>query len=360
MNVLRIIFVLLTFIVPKVLPSQNYNGTDKVIKIGLLISNDSHIEAKLGAEAAVLETNRNGGINGKPIELITYSMEGPWGTGSKKVVDLVFKEKVWAILGSHDTRNAHLVEQVITKTHIVFLSAWASDPSLSQAFVPWYFSCVPNNNQQAKMFIKEIYNKNNIAKIAIVSDKNYESKLALKSLLNEINTTGNINTLQLFYDNPNDNFKNILNKINNNNISRIIILGSHASSFEFIQQLRNKKMTQTIFGGLSLLGEDKFNNKIINNYNSVTLINSGNWFKSNNSNFQNKFNKNHKKKASAVRAYAYDGMNLIIKAIKHANLNRDKIQEAMSNIYYEGVTGTIRFDKKGNRIDAGVLVKINN
>ena len=46
-------------------------------------------------------------------------------------------------MGSHDGRNAHLVEQVATKSQVVFLSAWASDPTLSQAFVPWFFSCVP-------------------------------------------------------------------------------------------------------------------------------------------------------------------------------------------------------------------------
>ena len=95
-------------------------------------------------------------------------MEGPWGTGSKEAVSLIFDDEVTAIMGSHDGRNAHLVEQVTTKTRIVFLSAWASDPTLSQAFVPWYFSCVPNDMQQADVLIKTIYKKSN-TKLAVIS-----------------------------------------------------------------------------------------------------------------------------------------------------------------------------------------------
>ena len=84
-------------------------------------------------------------------------MEGPWGTGSKQAVNLVFDEEVVAMLGSHDGRNAHLVEQVSAKSRVVFLSAWSGDPTLAQAFVPWFFNCVPNDLQQADVLIEEIY-----------------------------------------------------------------------------------------------------------------------------------------------------------------------------------------------------------
>ncbi len=83
-------------------------------------------------------------------------MEGPWGTGSKQAVELIFDEEVWAILGSHDGRNAHLVEQVSAKSRVVFMSAWSGDPTLSQAFVPWFFNCVFNDLQVSDVLIDEI------------------------------------------------------------------------------------------------------------------------------------------------------------------------------------------------------------
>jgi len=69
-----------------------------------------------------------------------------------------------ALFGSHDSRNAHLVEQAATKSQVVFVSAWSGDPTLSQAFVPWFFNCVPNDYQQVASLIEEIYYKRNSIK----------------------------------------------------------------------------------------------------------------------------------------------------------------------------------------------------
>jgi branched-chain amino acid transport system substrate-binding protein len=169
-------FAIPAFFVPNVQASQNPEGPDETVKIGLLIPDNKSLAARHGAEMAIRKANEKGGFNGCPFQLVTRSMEGPWGTGSKEAVNLIFEEEVWAIMGSHDGRNAHLVEQVAAKACIVFLSAWASDPTLSQAFVPWYFSCVPNDLQQATALIEEIYNKRKINKIAAVSDNGYDSK----------------------------------------------------------------------------------------------------------------------------------------------------------------------------------------
>ena len=136
-----------------------------------------------GAELAIREANEKGGLNGFRFQLIVRSMEGPWGTGSKEAVNLIFEEKVWALLGAHDGRNAHIVEQAATKSIVVFVSAWASDPTLSQAFVPWFFNCVPNDNQQASSLIEEIYNKRNFNKVAVISGDDYDSKMTLNCFL---------------------------------------------------------------------------------------------------------------------------------------------------------------------------------
>jgi branched-chain amino acid transport system substrate-binding protein len=62
----------------------------------------------------------------------------------------------------------------------------------------------------------------------------------------------------------------------------------------------------------------------------------------------------------AVAAYAFDGMNLIIEAIRNAGPDRDNIQKSLAKIYYEGVTGPIQFDDKGNRVGTARLMEIKN
>jgi ABC-type branched-subunit amino acid transport system substrate-binding protein len=53
----------------------------------------------------------------------------------------------------------------------------------------------------------------------------------------------------------------------------------------------------------------------------------------------------------AVAAYAYDGTNIIIEAIRNVGLDRQDIRDALSSIDVpSGVTGRIRFDATGERI----------
>lgn len=355
-----IIIAICALFIQDIYTQKNTSTTGKMIKIGLLISNNRSIAARNGSEMAIDKANEKEGPDGLHFQLLVRSMEGPWGSGSKEAVNLIFNENVWAIMGSHDARNAHLVEQVISKTRVIFLSAWASDSTLSQAFIPWYFSCVPNDIQQADALIEEIYNKRKLTKIATVSDEDYDSKLALKSFLKEINITGNAEPKQLFYDGSNKDFKILHDEIIEADINGFILFGKPSSSFSFIQQLRQNRMNQPIFGTLSLLGEDEYYNLELENYNNVTLVNSGNWLVSNELPFQNEFHKKYGKMPGAVAVYAFDGMNLIIEAIRHSGLDRDKIQEAMSNTHYKGVTGLIQFDEKGNRMDPVQMIEINN
>src|SRR5512139_444498 len=70
-------------------------NTKNPIKIGLLIQNKNSVAAKNGAELAIINAN-SGSDKGIKFELVVRSMEGPWGTGSKQAVDLVFDEEVVA------------------------------------------------------------------------------------------------------------------------------------------------------------------------------------------------------------------------------------------------------------------------
>ncbi len=355
-----LIFALLALTVPSVQALQNTGGPDEPVKIGLLIPDNKSIAARQGAEMAIRKANEKGGYKGRPFQLVVRSMEGPWGTGSKEAVNLIFEEEVWAIIGSHDGRNAHLVEQVATKARIVFLSAWASDPTLSQAFVPWYFSCVPNDLQQAAALIEEIYNKRKINKIAAISDNGYDSKSALKSFVKKTKLDGKADPLQLFYDNSSQDFNDLLDQIIKADVNCIILFGKPMASLKLIHQLRQRKMILPVFGSLSVLDEKELSEKELKDYEGVVLITSGHWLRSKGLAFQEEYQRAYGNIPGAVAAYAYDGMNLIIEAIRNTGLDREKIQKSMAKTHYEGVTGTIQFDGKGNRLGAAGLMEIKN
>ncbi|MDP3314036.1 ABC transporter substrate-binding protein [Lutibacter sp.] len=354
------IIAILFFFIQNIFSQKNVSKEVKIIKIGMLISDEKSLFAKNAAELAIEKANEKERKNGLQFQLVVRSMDGAWGIGSKQAVDLIFNEKVWAIIGSHNGRNAHLVEQVISKTRIVFLSAWASDPTLSQAFVPWYFSCVPNDNQQAKALVDEIYNNRRITKISTISDLGYDSKLGLQSFLRETEKIKTNTPLQLFYKDSNKDFIEIIKRLNKESIQGVIFFGQPANSTKFFLEMKQKKMKQQVFGTLSLMGEDEFNNINLVNYENLIIANYGNWMDSDGFVFRRDYQKKYRIVPNAVAAYSFDSVNMIIEAIKKSSYIKENLQKELSTIQYNGVTGTIQFDNKGNRKGKVGLVKIKN
>ena len=70
--------------------------------------------------------------------------------------------------------------------------------------------------------------------------------------------------------------------------------------------------------------------------------------------------KNYRQMPGATAAYAFDGMNLIIEAVQNSGIEREAVQKALSGIQHKGVTGSIQFDDRGNRMGSASLIEIKN
>lgn len=353
-------FVFMSIFLPVISSAQDSKTAEKVVKIGLLIPDSKSLAAKNGAELAIRGANERGGVNRLTFQLVVRSMEGPWGTGSKEAVSMIFDEKVVAIMGSHDGRNAHLVEQVSAKSKVVFLSAWTSDPTLSQAFVPWFFNCVYNDLQQAEALIEEIYKRRKLSDIAVISDKSYDSESSLKSFLKNAKSAGIPEPLQFSYDNANPDINNILIGLKSSETDCIIMFVQPPASLKIIEQLKLNGIDLTVFGSLALLNENADSGQGINHYENAIFVSEFNMSDKKSSSFIKDYSKTYGELPGAVAACAFDGMNILIEAIRKSGPDRDKIQGSMSETKYEGVTGIIQFDEKGNRLGAAGLVQIHN
>ena len=339
--------------------SQGYVNSKNTVKIGLLIQNKNSLAAKNGAELAIIDANKRDD-KGIKFELVVRSMEGPWGTGSKQAVNLVFDEEVVAMLGSHDGRNAHLVEQVSAKSRVVFLSAWSGDPTLSQAFVPWFFNCVSNDLQQADALFEEICNKRKINTIAVVSDKGYDSQSALRSFLNRFVKEGKPEPLQFSLDSTGKNINDLTEKVLTADPDCVVLFLQPPASAIIAEQMNLNHLNRPVFGSMALLNEDFISGKDQDEYKNVIIVSSIKMSGEKGIVFSSEYKEKYGRLPGTVAAYAYDGMNILIEAIREAGTERENIQKAMAAIKYEGVTGTIQFDEKGNRKGTPGFVVIKN
>lgn len=339
-----------------VINAQNGDDKDDYISLGFLVNKQNEEAAICAAELAVKQINDLGGIKGKPLKLIIRSVEGSWGAGSSEVVDLVFKEKVTAILGSIDGRNSHLAEQVIAKTQVSYLSVWASDPSLSKAYVPWYFSLVPTDDQQAALLIEEVSVKKRFRNILVVNDQTYDAEQALKSLLDASNGIENLNISSIGY--ASSGSKDVQTRIENNKLDAIILLGRQIPISDFQKQLVVSGKTIPVYANIAAqASENYFSSQTESKY-RFREITSGSWLRSDAAGFHKAFFLKCNVNPGPVASYAYDGIMMISEALKQSWDDRESLQKYLSQINYQGVTGTVQFDSQGRLKNTGELLLI--
>lgn len=331
--------------------TQSEENPSQTIKIGLLIPDSESIAAIQGAELAIRKANEKGGLNGRHFQLVPRSMEGPWGTGSKQAINLIFEEKVWALFGSHDGRNAHLVEQAATKSQVVFVSAWSGDPTLSQAFVPWFFNCVPNDHQQVASLIEEIYYKKKFNKIAVVSGNDYDSKITLDNFLKSVKKSGKPDPVQFNYGNYIQRLTVLTDEINKIDADCILLFCQPLASSKLVRELKLKGLNLPLFGSIMLLNEDEISTEDLKIYDNILSVPAGDWSVPEFTNFTQEYQKAFNKMPGMVASYSFDGTSVLIEAIRNAGSDdRELIQKSLGTIRCNGVTGPILFDDKGNRL----------
>lgn len=329
------------------------------VKIGLLIADKSRIgqEAIDATQVAFNEANKNGGYNGRPFELIVRSCEGPWGVGSKASVDLVYEDEVWAILGSLDGRNAHLAEQVTAKSQVVFMSTRASDPSLSRAYVPWYFRVIPDDLQQAHALIKAMVNKQHEQSILILTTEEYDAKSGAEVFLKTAVDLG-IMTPKLFnIQNDHSNDDELLSKVNEQNLSAIVLYGAPVNYFSILKKIKSIQTEVQVYASSSAFSDlDELTSHPELSEN-LAAVSPNFWYTVNGKNFINNFKSTYGYSPGIIGAYAHDGALLMIRVIRMAGLNKQNIcNELKRTVFDAPLIGTVSFDQHGNtRASTGMI-----
>lgn len=318
----------------------------KSIVLGLLLEDSTTVEEIYGAQFAADEINRKGDV--RQIVLSVNSMEGPWGIGSKKAVDLVFDQQAWALVGLLNGRNSHLVEQVAAKTDVPFLSAWAADPTLSKAYVPQFYNCAPNSEQQGRAILNDLLEKRRFDSWILVSDGDYDSRIAVESLKN-IDDFQKNPAAEHFNCSSNDAFEALIQTISEKNPKALVVYCEPELSLELIDFLRARGVSLPVYSSLSLLDETTCSRLVSGRYEEVYFLGSGTWMTDRESDFAREFHSKFGRYPGAKAAYAYDAVQILAQAIVKGNSDPKKLKQSLSKTSYTGKTGLIEFDRFGNR-----------
>ena len=308
-------------------------------KIGLLIRDKNDLAIRQAAELAIHDANVRGAHKGQKFELVVRSCDGPWGIGSKQAVALIHEDGVPIVVGALDGRNAHLAEQVAAKSHVVMLSTLSSDPTLSRAYVPWYFRIIADDKQQAEVLAESIYLKNKAKKVAVIAFDNYDGKMSAETFMKTVAHKG--------YPEPEyitGSAKNEwLEKVNKSSWDAVVLAGTSKYTMGILSAIQSKE-TYAFLNLINFMGN--FPSETFKKVQFVGAATTANpaWLT-----FENCYMEKYRIFPSPALAYVYDGISLACEAVRTFGDNPETIKKGFKDIKFDGITGKIEFDKFGNR-----------
>jgi len=331
-------------------PAGIYNtyGQAEIVKLGMIVTSFEENKVAIdGAQLAIDNANKN--ANQELFKLVVRSCEGPWGVGSKETVNLIYEDNVWAILGSLDGRNAHLAEQVAAKSHIPLLSSWATDPTLSRAYVPWYMRCIGDDKTNARVMVNQIFQIEKHTKVILVSDDTYDAKMSAESFNKMAGQSGYKIDHYYEYNKLEQNLISFSEELSRYESDAIVGFGNPDFMNTLMIGLNKAGNERKFYSTLKYLEDDHYFDFNDTSFNNLVFITPASWLLDPGELFREDFNKNFGYYPSLKAAYAFDGMNLILGAIRKSGFTIEGIKDNIRETDLVGITGPIAFDNLGNR-----------
>lgn len=326
------LLLILIFLSTNISRSQN----SETFKIGFLIRDKNDQAIRKAAVLAIQHANENGGYKGQNFELVIRSCDGPWGQTSKQAVALIYEDQVPIVVTALDGRNAHLAEQVTAKAHVAMLSTLSSDPTLSRAYVPWYFRIVPDDKQQAKLLVDEIYVRRKAQRVAMIVLDGYDGKKSAEAFEAEVNRRDYPQPSVLNIENDNS-----LELIKDNIWEAVVLAGTPKDENKLIRL--SKDLHTYAFFNYFNFSNSRVQVHSIQTIGFTSLHGQAQW------QAVKSISAFHPHISTQSLAFVYDGISLAVESIKKYGPDSEAIRKGFKDLQYKGLTGKIEFDKFGNR-----------
>ena len=317
-----------------------------------------------GATLAMEEANKKGGYKGIPFVLMPHNDAGLWGAAANEVVKMD-DEKVWIFMGSIDDIVSHVALRAALKLEIFMLCVGDPDPTFTETNIPWMNRVIPDDRQSGYQLVTRIYKKDGHARVAVIRANNRYGRVGIKIFSENATRVGHPMVIEERFNDGETDFKTQLERITVTNPDAILVWGNAKESGLILKQMREIGLKQPVY----------FSDRVVNpefltiagplaegivttcQYNPTadnTRLKA----------FQTNYLKRFGQEPDVFAAHAYDGMNIIVEAIRKAGLNRVLIRDLLTDRKtfqnYDGVTGKIILDGSWNNIRDIFIAEVHN
>ncbi|WP_342600953.1 ABC transporter substrate-binding protein [Psychrobacillus sp. FSL H8-0483] len=341
------------------------------IKIGVNLELSGAVASYGSSEAdaidlAVEEINKDGGIDGKQIELIKVDNKSDAAEATSAAIKLTNQDKVVAIIGAATSGNSVAQVQIATdtKTPMISPSGTSTTVTVSEKgeVNPFTFRTAFIDPFQGTVAANFAANELKVKNVAVYADNasDYAKGLA-ESFIKDFEAAGGTIVAEESYVAKDTDFRSTLTRIKASNPDFIFIPGYYEEVGLIVKQARELGITVPLMGAdgwdsptiVDLAGADALNNTyLIAAYSSEDPEGKA-------KEFADKFTEKYGKAPNSFNALGYDTVYLLKDAIERAgSTDGTKIKEALeATDKLELVTGLYSVDENHHPIKSATIIE---
>ncbi len=317
-----------------------------------------------GAQLAIEQANAQGGYLGKPFSLKVHDDLPLWGASSMDIVKMFFDQDVWGMLGSIDGASTHIELRAALKLQIPIVDTGTTDPTVTETRIPWLIHNFPDDRQQGYALADYIFNQLKLRRVGVLRLNGRYGRRGYEEFFNAARRMGFQPIVVQKYPPDARDFSGQLETLNKLGIDSLVIWGDAPQAGMILKQMRASGMNQPVFGSSRVAYSQvvKIAGPAANGLVAISAIdpvrNDPLWQK-----FRQQYEQRFHSEPGPYASYAYDGMNMLVAAIRKAGLNRARIMDALRGYEmkkYDGVSGVAFFDYTLNNISPVTFARVEN
>jgi branched-chain amino acid transport system substrate-binding protein len=343
-------------------------GSLSEIRIGFLAPLYDHPDQELGkrmlngATMAIDEANAAGGYCGKPFRLMTHNDydnwqmskastgtakdSAIWGAASNDAVRMIYDDKVWAIFGSISSESTHIALRLSLKAETPIINSASTDPTIPETAIPWYFTDIQDDRVQGYTLARHIYAELGIKRVAILRVNDRYGRFGVLKFKDASRRLGHPVVIEQKFMRGDTDFRRQLQVIEDSRVDAIVLWTDIAPSAAILKQMQELGMKQRVFGSHRTLGDEllQLAGPAAEGFEAVfpydPTRSDPRWL-----DFVARYQARFHEPPDHFAALAYDAMQILVKAICRAGVNKGRIRDALTGLEtYDGVTGKMTFD----------------
>ena len=300
-----------------------------------------------GAELAVEQKNKSGGIGGKKIELIKIDDGGLAGEGTWRAKGLV-EEMVLGVIGHLNSDISIPASEIYSKAMIPEISPGSTNPFFTERkpVRGYVFRTIGRDDQQGEVSAHFALSQNFEKMAVLYNNRSYGESLA-SEFVQVINMAENTDIV--FYETymvGQHDFSKEVSAMKEKSPDLVFFVGEYGDAAKFLNQFRSSGLSSAFLGSEGVYDQDFITNAKVHSDKALVISLP----EVEDKNFILNYKKKFSKELGSYSANSFDATNILISAIeKVKEEDPEKIAKAVRETKdFSGLTGSISFNDKGD------------